>query len=201
MRITVDGYIQDPEGRIDWVESWEDEYDLLDRVDLALLGTGMYSGYEQYWTSALIPKGKLPFSGKEPTPGEVAYANWAARTPHIVISRKPVNVNWKNTRVVSDLEEIRELKQKTGKDIHAVGGATLVSALINHGLVDEIRLMVNPVLLGGGKALFNGLTERKHLKLESAEQRGNGKVYSIYSVQSPNRAPAHLTNLAGLTSH
>jgi dihydrofolate reductase len=184
MRITVDGYIQDPEGRIDWVESWEDEYDLLDRVDLAVLGTGMYSGYEQYWTAALNPKGKLPYSEKEPTPGEVAYANWAAKTPHIVISRKPLNVNWKNTRVVSDLEEIRELKQKTGKDIYAVGGATLVSALINHGLVDEIRLMVNPVLLGGGKALFNGLTERKHLKLESAEQRDPGKVYLIYSVQS-----------------
>jgi dihydrofolate reductase len=123
MQITVDGYIEDPEGRIDWVESWEDEYDLLDRVDLAVLGSGMYSIYEQYWTAALNPKGKLPFSGKEPTPGEAAYANWAARTPHIVVSRKPLNVNWKNTRVVSDLEEVRELKQKTGKDIYMQLGA------------------------------------------------------------------------------
>jgi dihydrofolate reductase len=147
----------------------------------------MYSTYEQYWTAALNPKGKLPFSGKEPTPGEVAYANWAARTPHIVVSRKPLNVNWQNTRVVSDLEEVRELKQKTGKDIYAVGGAILVSALINHGLADEIRLMVSPVLLGGGKALFKDVTERKHLKLVSAEQRGNGKVYSIYNVQSEGR--------------
>jgi len=113
MRITVDRYIEDPEGRKDWVESWEDEYDLLDRVDLAVLGSGMYFIYEQYWTAALNPKGKLPFSGKEPISGEVAYANWAARTPHIVVSRKPLNVNWKNTRVVSDLEELRELKQKT----------------------------------------------------------------------------------------
>src|SRR5262245_37601568 len=95
MRITLDGYIQDPEGNIDWVESWEDEYDLLDQVDLAVLGTGMYSGYEQYWTAASNPKAKLPFSGKEPTPGEVVYANWAARTPHVVVSRKPQNVNWK----------------------------------------------------------------------------------------------------------
>ena len=125
MRITVDGYIEDPEGRIDWVESWEDEYDLLDRVDdLAVLGSEMYSIYEQYWTTAALnPKGKLPFSGKEPTPGEVAYANWAARTPHIVVSRKPLNVNWKNTRVISDLEEVRELKQKTGKDIYMQLGA------------------------------------------------------------------------------
>jgi dihydrofolate reductase len=184
MRTSVDGYIEDPEGRQDWVESWEDEYGLLDRVDLAVLGSGMYSGYEQYWTAALNPKGKLPFSEKEPTPGEVAYANWAARTPHIVISRKPLKVNWKNTRVISDLEEIRELKQKSGKDIYAVGGAILVSTLINHGLLDEIRLMVNPVLLGGGKPLFKGTTERKQLKLVSAEQRDHGKVYSIYSLQS-----------------
>jgi dihydrofolate reductase len=51
-------------------------------------------------------------------------------------------------------------------------------------LVDEIRLIVHPVLLGGGKALFNSLAERKHLKLESAEQRDNGEVYLIYSMQS-----------------
>jgi dihydrofolate reductase len=63
-----------------------------------------------------------------------------------------------------------------------------VSALINHGLVDEIRLIVSPVLLGGGKALFKDVTERKHLKLVSAEQRDYGKeVYSIYNVQSEGR--------------
>jgi dihydrofolate reductase len=111
---------------------------------------------------------------------------WSEPSAFTEKTRPPLKskTNKRPTRVVSDLEEIRELKQKTGKDIYAVGGAILVSALINHVLVDEIRLMVNPVLLGGGKALFNGLTERKHLKLESAEQRGNGKVYLIYSVQS-----------------
>jgi dihydrofolate reductase len=144
----------------------------------------MYPGYEQYWTSALNPKGKLPFSGKLPTPKEVAYAKWAARTPHIVVSHQPMEFAWKNTRVISDLEEIRKLKRQPGKDIYVVGGATLVSSLINFGLVDEICLMVNPVLLGGGKALFKGVTERHHLKLVSAEQRDPGKVYLIYSMQS-----------------
>jgi hypothetical protein len=52
MRILVDGYIEDPEGKQDWVESWEDDYDLLDRVDVCVLGSVMYPGYEQYWTSA-----------------------------------------------------------------------------------------------------------------------------------------------------
>ena len=183
MQVSVDGYIEDPAAKQDWVESWEDEYDLLDRVDTCVLGNRMYDGYEEYWTSALEnPKGKLPFSGKLPTLGEVAYAQWAAKTPHIVVSRtrKPQDVKWSNTRVISDLEEIRKLKQQTGKDIHVVGGATLVSGMINAGLVDEICLMVNPVILGGGKALFRDVTDRHYLKLVAAEQRVPGKVYSIY---------------------
>ena len=70
------------------------------------------------WTSALEnPKGTLPFSGELPTPGEAAYAQWAAKTPHIVVSRtrKRQDVKWNNTRVISDLEEIRKLKGQTGK--------------------------------------------------------------------------------------
>lgn len=59
----------------------------------------------------------------------------------------------------------------------------MASSLINLGLVDEIRLMVNPVLLGGGKALFEGVTERHHLQLESAKQVDPGKVYVIYRLQ------------------
>jgi hypothetical protein len=118
MQITVDGYIEDPEGRIDWVESWEDEYDLLDRVDLAVLGSGMYSVYEQYWTAAASnPNGKLPFSGKEPTPGEVAYANWAARTPHIVVSRKPLNVNWKKFVSLNRIKPVRTSMQLAAQSL------------------------------------------------------------------------------------
>jgi dihydrofolate reductase len=57
------------------------------------------------------------------------------------------------TRIVRDVEEIRKLKHQPGKDIYAVGGATLVGSLMNAGLVDELHLMVNPLVLGGGKAL------------------------------------------------
>jgi dihydrofolate reductase len=175
---------KNPGGKQDWVEDWGDDYGLLDRVDVCVLGKVMYPGYEQYWTSALNPKDKLPFSGKLPTPKKVAYAKWAAKTPHIVLSHQPMEFAWKNTRVISYLEEIRKLKLQPGKDIYLVGGATLVSSLINLGLVDEIFLMVIPVLLGGGKALFKGVTKRHYLKLVSAERRDPGKVYLIYSVQS-----------------
>jgi dihydrofolate reductase len=183
MQISVDGYIEDPEGKLDWVHSWEDEYGILDKVDTCVLGSVMYPGYEEYWTAALNPKSKLPFSGKLPTPGEVEYAKWASKTPHIVVSHNPMNVEWKNTRVISDLEEISKLKKERGKDIHVVGGAKLVSSMINLGMIDEIRLMINPVLLGGGKALFNDVTERHYLRLISVEKRESDKVYVIYSTE------------------
>jgi dihydrofolate reductase len=183
MQVSVDGYIEDSEGKLDWVESWEDEYDLLDRVDLCVLGSVMYPGYEQYWTAALNPGSKLPVSGKRPTSGEVEYAKWASQTSHIVVSRKPMKVAWKNSRVISDLEEIRTLKQRPGKDIHVVGGATLVSSMMNLGLIDAIHLMINPVLLGGGKALFKDVKERHALKLVSAKLFNSGKVSLIYTTQ------------------
>jgi dihydrofolate reductase len=183
MQVSVDGYIEDSEGKLDWVESWEDEYDLLDRVDLCVLGSVMYPGYEQYWTAALDPMSTLPFSGKRPTSGEVEYAKWASQTPHTVVSHKPMKVAWKNSRVLSDLEEIRKLKQEPGKDIHVVGGATLVSSMMNLGLIDEIHLMINPVLLGGGKALFKDVKERHALKLVSAKPFKSGKASLIYTTQ------------------
>jgi dihydrofolate reductase len=183
MQISVDGYIEDPEGRQDWVDNWEDEYGLLDYVDTCVLGSVMYPGYEEYWTAALDPNRKLPYSDKLPTAKEVEYAQWASKTPHIVVSRKPMDVNWKNSRVISDLEEIRNLKQKPGENIYVVGGATLVSGMINLSLIDEIRLMINPVLLGGGKLLFEGVNKRHHLKFVSLEGMPAGKVYVSYEVK------------------
>ena len=94
-----------------------------------------------------------------------------------------MEVSWKNSRVVSDLEEIRNLKQKPGKDIYVVGGAMLVSSMINLGLIDEIWLMINPVLLGGGKLLFEGVTKRRYLKFVSSKERTPGKVYVKYKMK------------------
>jgi dihydrofolate reductase len=95
-----------------------------------------------------------------------------------------MKVAWKNSRVISDAEEIRQLKQEPGKDIYVVGGAMLVSSMINLGLIDEIRLMINPVLLGGGKLLFKDIPDRHYLKLLSAEVKDSGKIYAIYEVKS-----------------
>ena len=181
----MDGYIEGPKGELDWVESWEDDFDLVSQIDTCILGGGMYPGYEQYWGAILAnPKGILPFTDKVATEGEIAYARFAERTTHIVLSRTLDDVAWKNTRVVRDIDEIRRMKQQPGKDMHAVGGATLVCSLMNVGLIDELRLMVNPIVLGGGKALFKDVKERHALKLLRAESLELGKVLLTYSTQS-----------------
>lgn len=106
---------------------------------------GCIRGYEQYWRAILAnPKGILPFTGKVASKGEIDYAQFADMTPHIVLSKTLDQVSWKNTRIVRDVEEIRKMKQQPGEDMHAVGGATLVSSLMNAGLIDEIRLVVAP---------------------------------------------------------
>ena len=74
------------------------------------------------------------------------------------------------------MEEIRIMKEQQGKNIVAWGGATLVSTLMNKGLLDELRLMVNPIILGGGKALFKDVKERHSLKLLSAKPLKSGMV-------------------------
>ena len=123
-------------------------------------------------------------SGRAATKNEIAYARWADKTPHIVVSRTLDKIAWKTTRIVRDVEEIRKIKQQPGKDMHAVGGATLVSSLMNLGLIDELQLMVNPLILGGGKAFFKDVNERHALKLIRAKPLKSGKVSLTYSAQS-----------------
>ena len=160
----MDGFIGAPMGNsIGW--NWEDPFDLLPQIDTCILGRGMYPGYERYWGAILAdPKGISPFTGKVATKGEIAYARFAERTPHIVLSRTLDKVAWKNSRIVRDVEGIGHDEAAAGKDMHAVGGATLVSSLMNAGLIDELRLVVHPVVLGGGKAMFKDVKRRHPLK-------------------------------------
>lgn len=185
LMVSLDGLIEGPNGEVDWVDSWEDPFDVLPRIDTLVLGGGMYPGYERYWSAVLAdPRSALPFSGKTATKGEVDYARFAAKTAHIVLSTTLNEVAWTNTRIVRDIEEIRRLKEQPGKDIHAVGGATLVSSLVNAGLVDELRLVVHPLLLGRGKALFKDVEERHALTFLEAKPLSVGKVRLTYGVRA-----------------
>jgi dihydrofolate reductase len=188
LQTSVDGFVEGPNGELDWAmaedeETWRDIFAMLDSVDTCILGRVMYPDYEQYWLAVLAnPTASLPLSGRPATKNEIAYARWADKTPHIVLSKTLDKVSWKATRIVRDLEEIRKLKQQPGKNMHVVGGATLVGSLMNAGLVDEIQLMINPLLLGGGKALFKDVKERKALKQARTKTLRSGKVSLTYTV-------------------
>src|SRR5262245_11710163 len=133
--VSVDGFIEGPNGELDWVDTWEDPFDLLPQIDTCILGRGMYPGYETYWSAILAdPGGILPFTGKVATKGEIADAKCAERTPHLVLSRTLDHVAWKNTRIVRAVEAIRRMKRQPGRDMHAVGGATLIGNLMNQCL-------------------------------------------------------------------
>jgi dihydrofolate reductase len=182
---SLDGFIEGPNGELDWVDSWEDPFDILPQIDACILGGGMYPGYEQYWGAILAnPEGVQPFTGRVATKGEIDYAHFAARTPHIVLSRTLKDVAWTNTRIVRDIQDLRALKEQPGKDMHAVGGATLVSSLMNAGLIDELRIVVQPIVLGGGKALFKDVKERHALRLLGAKRMRSGMVRLRYSASN-----------------
>jgi dihydrofolate reductase len=189
LSVSVDGFIGGPNGELDWAkakdeETWRDIFEMLTDSDTFILGRVMYPAYEEFWLAvAKNPTGVLPFSGKIPTKNEIAYAQFADKTLHIVVSRTLDRVEWKTTRIVRDLEEIRRLKQQPGKDMYVVGGATLLSSMMNAGLIDELQLLVNPIILGCGMALFKDVKERHALKLVRAKPLKSGKVRLTYSTQ------------------
>ena len=181
LQISVDGFIEGPNGEVDWVDTWEDPFDMADQIDTCVLGVGMYPGHEQYWRAIVAnPTGELPFTGGVATPGEIEYARFADRTPHFVLSTTLQSVDWPIARIIRSVDEIRLMKQQPGRDIYAVGGATLVSSLMNMNVVDEIRLIVHPVVLGGGNALFKRLHERHTLALADVGQIASGRVRLAY---------------------
>ncbi|MGN6827197.1 dihydrofolate reductase family protein [Paucibacter sp. M5-1] len=175
LQLSVDGLIEGPAGELDWIGSWDDGFGLMPRIDTCLLGGGMYPGYEQYWNAILADPGAA-------APAELAYARFAAVTAHIVLSTRMGQPSWKHTRVVRDLAAIRALKQQPGRDMHALGGAAFVSSLLEAGLVDELCLLMHPLILGRGKPLFQGLAGRHGLRLLEARPLAGGLVRISYAL-------------------
>jgi len=183
MKISVDGKMEGPEGYADWVEAWSDDYGLTTQVDACVLGGGMYPGYEQYWTAIQDePDKPHPLSGQLPTPGEIEWAGFAAQTPHYVLSNTLSSAEWPKTSFLRSLDEIAALKQQPGKDIYLMGGGHITASCIDAGLVDELRLIVYPLMAGEGKALFATTGHRRGLELRKVEQLSAGRLSLIYGI-------------------
>src|SRR5215510_4053672 len=182
MKISLDGKVEGPEGTADWVEAWSDGYGLMPQIDACLLGAGMYPEYEGYWTAVQNEPDKPHWADRAPTPAEIQYARFALQTPHYVLSKTLTSALWPKTTFVRGLEEIAALKKKSGKDIYLVGGARTTASLIDAGLVDQLRLIVYPLIAGEGKALFATTERRRGFELRKVQQLQGGRLSLIYGI-------------------
>jgi dihydrofolate reductase len=110
--------------------------------------------------------------------------------PKIVFSRTLDKVTWENTRLVKGgvAEEIRRLKGEHDDDMAIMGSGTIVAQLAPEGLIDEYQIVVIPVVLGGGRTMFNGVGSRLKLELTLTRAFRNGSVLLCYRHPAP---PAH----------
>jgi dihydrofolate reductase len=183
LQVSLDGFTQGSDrGGEEWVDSWADALGLIPDVDAFVQGAGMYPGYGDYWAAIYAnPHSVPPFQSRLPYEREVAYAKLAAKTPHYILSKTLDQVSWPPTaRVVRNLDELQTLKTQPGKNIYVVGGPTLVTALLNANLLDELRLIVHPLLLGDGRALFEGVKSRRSLEFVHTEPTTGGRVLLTY---------------------
>ena len=184
LQVSLDGFTQGPKGEKDWVNSWADALEMIPDVDTFVLGGHMYPDYGAYWESIYAnPDRVVPYQDRIPAKSEIAYARLAARTPHIVLSTTLKSVSWPTAQIVRNIAELRKLKGQPGKNMYVVGGATLVASLLNEDLIDELRLIVHPIILGKGLALFGGVKKRLALDLVQAKPTESGRVIVTYRVR------------------
>ena len=102
--------------------------------------------------------------------------------PKVVFSRTLDKASWKNTKLVTGdmIGEIRKMKKEAGEDMTILGSGSIVSQLTQHGLIDEYQIVVNPVALGKGRTMFDGIKEKLPLKLTKTRAFGNGNVLLCY---------------------
>jgi dihydrofolate reductase len=176
---SLDGYINDEQGRFDWSAPDAEVHAFVNDLERPI-GTYLYGRrlYEvmQYWETA--------HEQPDPDPIELDYARLWQAADKIVYSSTLAAPSSARTRIEKafDPDAVRRLKETSDRDL-TIGGATLAAHALRAGLVDEIRLLLSPVIVGGGtRALPDGV----RLDLELTDQRrfGNGVVYVAYRVKN-----------------
>ena len=175
--ISLDGVIEDPGGAEGFVYGgWTFEFDAgpefgafkndeLTASDAQLLGRITYDGFAKAWPSI-----------------EGEFGDKMNSMPKYVVSTTVEHPEWNNTTVIrGDIaDEVRKLKEQYERDILIAGSARLVQSLIEQDLVDELRLMVFPILLGTGKRLFGDTSDVKRLQLAETKPLGDGVTILTY---------------------
>jgi dihydrofolate reductase len=171
---TLDGYYEGPNQEFDfWVVDEEFNrfaLEQLDEVDTLLFGRVTYQGMAAYWPTP---------AAEQDDPRVAARMNGLSK---IVVSRTLDKANWVNTQLMTGdvVTELTTLKEQPGKDIAILGSSDLTASLLQTGLLDEVRIMVNPVVLGAGKSVFRTAGERAALKLLKSTRFTSGNVLLYY---------------------
>ena len=175
--VSVDGYFVDANGEMSFAhkDNQDAEWDTFvagnaSGAGLLLFGRITYELMARFWPT--------PFAA-ENMPVAAERMN---NLPKVVFSRTLDTASWSNTQLVKgDITgEIRKMKNEPGEDMAILGSGSIVSQLAQHALIDEYQFVVNPVALGKGRTMFDGIREKLPLKLSKTRTFGNGNVLLCY---------------------
>ncbi len=169
--VSVDGVVENPSWTFQFSgeEQEKFKFDELSASDALLLGRATYEGFAAAWPQMAEQTGE--------------YGAMMNGYPKYVVSTTlEESLEWNNSTLIKGnvAEEINKLKQQPGKDILVFGSGDLVNSLMQHDLIDEYRLMVFPVVVGGGKRLFQVANDTKALRLVDTKVFGSGVVVLTY---------------------
>jgi dihydrofolate reductase len=178
LMMTLDGFYEGPDQEFQFWQV-DDEFDefsagQLNDTDVLLLGRVTYEGMASYWPTP---------AARENDPVVAELMN---TMPKIVVSTTLQTAEWNNTRLLGAnvAEQLAKLKQQPGKALAILGSPNLTVSLLGMGLVDELRVMVNPVVLGDGKSLFRSTKQELKLQLLQTRTFSSGNVLLTYQPPS-----------------
>jgi dihydrofolate reductase len=177
INITLDGFFEGPHRELDWAIADDDLHNyyarLLKNASIILFGRVTYELMASYW----------PTVSNDPSipEGVINFANALNPLPKMVFSNTLQHVGW-NTTVLKAVvpDEIKKMKTEPGGDIILGGGAVIGQSFFHYGLVDEIQLMVHPVVIGAGRGLFQGIDNGMKLKYLRSQILQSGAVALCY---------------------
>jgi dihydrofolate reductase len=179
LHTSLDGFVNGPNGEFDWIAISDDLFayagERTKHSDLALYGRKTFEMMEGYW----------PTAAQQPnaTPHDIEHGAWYNQVRKVVVSKSWKGKQLPNTTIVSDnlKESITRLKAEGGKEIIMFGSPGAGHSLMAEGLIDDLWLFVNPVLLGGGTPVFKDIKAITKLKLEKSHTFPSGVVCLHYS--------------------
>ena len=176
--VSLDGYFTGPDGDLSWAKRNSDDAEWNGFVagnarggGCLIFGRVTYELMIRYWPTPIAKQ------------NDPVVAERMNSLPKLVFSRTLSEASWNNTRLVRGglTEEIRRLKSESGPDMVILGSGRIVSRLAAENLIDEFQLAVNPVILGRGRTMFEGLERPVSLKTTAARHFANGIVFLSYA--------------------